>query len=268
MSDVDKYLNKITCIDALELLADLPDDSVDMVLCDLPYGITAAFYDSIIPLEPIWIELKRIVKPKSAIVLTSSQPFTSRLVSSNYEMFRYEWIWEKNIATGYLNAKKRPLSAHESVLVFGIKTPNYYPVMEKGKPYTGISGGGSELYNKHNKYLSVNNSRRYPKSVRRISHDRSNPNNQGHYHPNQKPLKLFEYLIKTYTQEGEIVLDMTCGSGTTAHAAMNLGRHFICGDYHQPYVDIARDRLQRANPYIATVNKDGSKQLSLFEELE
>jgi site-specific DNA-methyltransferase (adenine-specific) len=267
-------LNKIHLMDAMELLELIPDDSIDMVLCDLPYGVTQAFYDFVIPVVPMWKELLRIIKTNSAIVLTASQPFSSLLVTSNLAYFRHEWICRKRRKTNFLNAKKMPLTGHEVALVFSDGMPNYYPQMRKGNIHE--SGAkyhrGSILYGSFENNFYLRDSY-YPDTVIEFGHDPelsityAHKKDKAKTHPNQKPLKLFEYLIKTYTLEGEIVLDMTCGSGTTAHAAMNLGRQFICGDSDEGYVEIARNRIQNANPYISSTMADGSKQLSLFEEL-
>jgi len=229
-------------------------------------GITNCNWDTVIPIEPMWVELKRIVKSRAAIVLTATQPFTSRLVSSNYEMFRYEWIWEKNVGIGFLNSKHEPMRWHENILVFANKRSLYYPQKRRGKGFrVDVKGVKTKIYGKQKNVFSINNGDNYfPKSIIHFG----NENGKGKLHPTQKPLKLFEYLIKTYTLEGQIVLDMTCGSGTTALAAQNLGRQFICGDITLEYVEIARKRLQDADPYQATIHADGSKQLSLFEGLE
>ena len=257
---MDNLLNKIHHMDCMELLSAIPGASIDMVLCDLPYGVTACKWDTIIPIEPMWEQLKRIVKPRSAIVLTATQPFSSRLVSSNYEMFRYSAVWNKSIPTGFLDANKKLMPVHEDVLVFGIKRPSYYPIMGEGEKYTKANAK-AKVYSDFKLIDSVNHGTRYPTTLINIS----NANRAIKQHPTQKPVALFEYLIKTYTLENEIVLDMTCGSGTTAIASRNLNRQFICGDYHLPYVELARTRLQNTDPYQATINKDGSKQLSLFE---
>lgn len=265
-------LNKVHCIDAMELLAKIPDSSIDMVLCDLPYGVTACKWDTVIPIEQMWKELKRVVKPRAAIVLTATQPFASRLVSSNYEMFRYEWVWQKEVGTNFLNAKKEPMRETESVLVFADSYTKYYPVLidRKDKKRVKYSYKGKVAASGQHPYGAVNFEKtpanyfdtnlRYPSNIIKF-------NRETGLHATQKPVKLFEYLIKTYTQEGEIVLDMTVGSGTTAVAAMNTGRQFIVGDYLQEYVDIARTRLQNTNPFVHSINKDGTKQLSLFETL-
>lgn len=256
-------LNTIYCMDIFELCAQVDDASVDMILADLPYGTTACSWDTIIPLEPMWEAFKRIIKPRGAIVLTASQPFTSHLISSNYEMFRHEWIWEKTLATGYLNASIAPLKAHENILVFSLSRALYLPQMESGKPYVATSGnvGGYVKDKTVGGYNTINSGFRFPRSVLRFNSE-TNP-----IHPTQKPVALFEYLIRTYTQENELVFDPTCGSGTTAIAARNTNRHFICGDFTPEYVDLAKQRLQSTDPYLSTELKNGLTQMSLFENL-
>jgi len=229
--------------DCLELMKDIPDGSVDMILADLPYGITACKWDTIIPFEPLWEQYKRIIKPNGAIVLTASQPFTSALVMSNPKMFKYEWIWDKHMATGFLDAKKRPLKVHENILVFYKKLPKYNPIFTQGSPYTRpkptklFQGYGQDL-----KQVETTNAsgKRYPKTIIDIS----NAKQKGKIHPTQKPLALFEYLIKTYTNEGDLVLDNVAGSGTTGVACQNLNRDFILIEKEPEYVEIIKQRLE------------------------
>jgi site-specific DNA-methyltransferase (adenine-specific) len=258
---VDDFVNRVFCMDALALLALLPDSSIDMVLCDLPYGVTACAWDSIIPIEPMWEHLKRVVKQRAAIVLTATQPFTSMLVSSNYAMFRYEWIWQKTNSGDFMTAKIMPRKHHENILVFGVKTPNYRPIMERGEPYTDKPRKRSHnVIDSRIPNLGIRNiGERFPSSIQEFSNGNNNT-----VHPTQKPVALFEYLIKTYTLENEIILDMTCGSGTTAIAARKTGRRFICGDNSPEYVALAQQRLQTTDPYQDSVLPDGTKQLSLF----
>lgn len=252
-------LDVIHHTDLLTLCSALPSQSVDMILCDLPYGTTACHWDSIIPLEPMWQQFKRVIKPRGAIVLTASQPFTTRLIASNYEMFKYEWIWEKGSATNFLNAWLMPLKAHENILVFSHGTTanksnrlmNYYPQKDYSKggwkkiqrtdPRTGAWDMGNRTPMPVNTIRE--NDGRLPRSVFRVREDSDYQN----VHPTQKPVALLEYLIRTYTQLGEVVLDPCIGSGTTAVAARQTGRHFIGGDITLEYVDIARARL--AKPY-------------------
>lgn len=235
-------LNQVYQMDCFDLMAQCDDQSVDMILADFPYGTTACAWDSIIPFEPLWAAFKRVIKPRGAIVLTASQPFTSALIMSNPAWFRHEWIWEKPAGTGYLNANRGPMKNHESVLVFGSGQVPYYPQKETGEPYRATSGavGGFVRDKSVGGYLTENTGERFPKTVLKYDGEMG-------LHPTQKPLPLWVYLLRTYTRPGELVLDPTCGSGTTAIAARNEGRHFICGDSDPGYVQIARDRL--AQPY-------------------
>jgi len=228
--------------DCLELMKDIPDGSVDMILTDPPYGTTACKWDSVIPFEPMWEQLKRIIKPNGAIVLTASQPFTSALVMSNPKMFRYEWVWEKSRCSNPYVAKFQPLKVHENVLVFG-NAKNYFPQKTEGAKYTisKKSGGrvAGDIKTNNNSFTGKTSSGRYPRSVQRIS----NPSLSVGLHPTQKPVSLMEYLIKTYTNEGETVLDFTMGSGTTGVACKNLGRSFIGIEKDAGYFEIAKQRL-------------------------
>jgi len=229
--------------DCLERMKEIPDGSVDMVLTDPPYGTTACKWDSVIPLEPMWEQLKRVIKPTGAIVMTASQPFTSVLVSSNIKMFKYDWVWEKPKATGHLNSKKRPMVAHESVLVFYSKQCIYHPQKVKGDAYgtanrKEYSGG---VYAKAGGHREGNpEGMRYPRSSQLFS----TPHHP--QHPTQKPVELMEYLIKTYTNENETVLDFTMGSGTTGVACKNLGRKFIGIEMDEAYFNIAKERINNA----------------------
>ena len=231
--------------DCLELMKDIPDKSVDMILCDLPYGTTTCKWDIIIPFEPLWEQYNRIIKDNGAIVLTASQPFSSALVMSNPKMFRYEWVWDKRMATGFLNAKKIPLKVHENILVFYKKLPTYNPIFTNGKPYTRpeptklFDGYRQDLL----KVATTNVSeKRYPKTIIDIS----NANQKGKVHPTQKPVALFEYLIKTYTNEGETVLDNCMGSGTTGVACLKTNRNFIGMELDDKYFEIAKQRISDA----------------------
>jgi len=226
--------------DCLEKMKDIPDGSIDMILCDLPYGTTACKWDTIIPFEPLWEQYKRIIKDNGAIVLTASQPFTSALVMSNVKMFKYEWIWEKSLSGSPALCRKTPMKVHENVLVFGGK--NYNPQMTKGtKRKKGISGSSIE----GQKFISsgINNGEinddYYPRSVQYFS----NADRKNKVHPTQKPVALFEYLIKTYTNEGDLVLDNCMGSGTTGVACKNLNRNFIGIELDPEYFKIAEKRI-------------------------
>ncbi len=220
--------------DCLELMKNVPDQSVDMILCDLPYGTTQNKWDSVIPFEPMWAQYKRICK--GAIVLTSTQPFTSALVASNSRDFRYEMVWEKSSVTGHLNAHRRPMRVHEDVLVFSDFAPPYYP--QGLKPYgktkkRGTNGPNFKKSGTEN-YQEFTN---YPRSIIRIAND-SKP-----VHPTQKPVALMEYLIRTYTNEGETVMDNCMGSGTTGVACVNTGRKFIGMEQDAKYFEIAQNRI-------------------------
>jgi len=220
--------------DCLELMKNVPDQSVDMILCDLPYGTTQNKWDSVIPFEPMWAQYKRICK--GAIVLTSTQPFTSALVASNSRDFRYEMVWEKSSVTGHLNAHRRPMRVHEDVLVFSDFAPPYYPqglkpygkTKKRGNNGTNFGKSGTENYQEFTNY---------PRSIIRIAND-SKP-----VHPTQKPVALMEYLIRTYTNEGETVMDNCMGSGTTGVACVNTGRKFIGMEQDAKYFEIAQNRI-------------------------
>ena len=233
----------IQCVDAIEFLKQIRDKSVNMILCDLPYGITACKWDTIIPFEPLWEQYKRIIKDNGTIVLTASQPFTTELINSNKEWFKYEWIWAKSRVVGFLNAKRQPLRTHENVLVFYDKQPTYNPQgITKSKIHRNkISSTKPSVYNEINRKAYDREYDNYPRSVIHIP----NPNNYT-WHPTQKPLELFKYLIKTYTNEGDMVVDNCVGSGTTAVACKILKRKFMCCDNNQEYVDKANERLSKA----------------------
>ena len=221
-------MHKLILGDCLEQMRNIPDHSIDMVLADPPYGTTACKWDSIIPLEPMWEQLKRIIKPNGAIVMTAQTPFDKVLGSSNLEMLRYEWVWEKTSATGHLNAKRAPMKSHENVLVFYEKQPTYNPQKTSGhkrKVASKVNRADkqSECYGKQKGVTDYDSTERYPRSVITFASDKQHSN----LHTTQKPVALMEYLIKTYTNEGETVLDFTMGSGTTGIAAANTGRDFI-----------------------------------------
>ena len=230
----EEMLNKVICGDCLEVMKDIPDKSVDMILADLPYGTTACKWDTIIPFEPLWEQYKRIIKDNGAIVLTASQPFTSALITSNLKMFKYEWIWEKEQGVNFLLSKKVPLKVHENILVFGGNI--YFPQMEKGKPYLSGKGNSGDVTKNVIKIQTKNEGTRYPRSVIKI-------NREVGLHPTQKPVALFEYLIKTYTNEGDIVLDNVAGSGTTGVACKNTNRNYILIEKEPEYIDIINKRL-------------------------
>lgn len=230
-------LNRIYQMNCLEGMKLIPDKSVDMILCDLPYGVTARnSWDSVIPFDELWKQYERIIKDNGAIVLTASQPFTSALVMSNPTLFKYEWIWKKNNATGHLNAKRMPMREHESVIVFYKKQPTYNP--QGIVAYNKITRRGSNGTNyNESKKENLQEYTNYPRTIQEFSYDRDK------FHPTQKPLALFEYLLKTYTNENDIVLDNCMGSGTTAVAATKNKRKFIGFEMESKYIEIANKRL-------------------------
>ncbi|MDD2402794.1 MAG: site-specific DNA-methyltransferase, partial [Clostridia bacterium] len=222
---------------------------IDMILCDLPYGTTACKWDTIIPFEPLWEQYKRIIKDNGAIVLFGSQPFTSALVMSNIKMFKYEWIWDKGVSGSFANARYLPLKTHENICVFSIKKHNYFPQMtlrDKVARIGGVrsgsmQGGRAIIYNESKLSDKKTYTHAFPKSVQYIS-PRADKNRG--LHPTQKPVALMEYLIKTYTNEGEIVLDNCAGSGTTGVACINTSRNYILIEKEEEYVNIINKRLE------------------------
>lgn len=233
--------------DCLELMKAIPDKSIDMVLCDLPSKSTSCAWDKIIPLDKLWEQYKRIIKNNGAIVLTASQPFAAMLIESNRKLFRHEWIWEKSKASNFVLAKIQPLKAHETVLVFGKGKVNYFPQKTQGEPYYR-----GTIEDRHDNPEVSNNIQNYHSHVRKSEDGMRLPRsvqyfgtaeNDGKFHPTQKPLKLFEYLIKTYTQEGELVLDNCAGGFTTAAACDNTKRKWICMEKEPDFCSIGRKRI-------------------------
>ena len=251
---MDLPINQIIHGDCLEVMPLLPDKSIDMILCDLPYGTTACKWDTIIPFDLLWEQYERIIKDSGAIVLTASQPFTSALIMSNPKLYRHSWIWNKKFAGNFANAKIQPMKIHEDILVFGKSKVNYYPVMidrKKAIKGGGMTASGTTNYGINNQFkaLKKNYDKKYPVSVL----DFPRILGKGNVHPTQKPVALFEYLIKTYTQPREIVLDNCIGSGTTAIAALNTGRFFIGIEKEEKYVEIARKRIAEHTQQISIV---------------
>ena len=227
--------------DCLELMKNIPDKSIDMILCDLPYNVTACSWDIIIPFDKLWEQYNRITKNNSPILFTATQPFSSMVVMSNIKKFKYEWIWRKNQGTNPMLAKKQPLRNHESILVFYDKSPVYNPQMWQSTPYKGFKTKNDktigEVYSKaKSEHRDNPDGTRYPLTVQEFKMDKG-------LHPTQKPITLCEYLIKTYTNYGGIVLDPTMGSGTTCLAAKNLNRQFIGIEKEEKYYNIAKERL-------------------------
>ena len=243
MSDIKSENSWLMHGDCLERMKEIQSGSVDMVLTDPPYGTTACKWDSIIPLEPMWEQLKRIIKPNGAIVLFGSQPFTSSLIMSNPKMFKYEQIWDKNKGTQPQLANIQPMKSHENILVFGKGKINYYPQKTKGDPYTRDN---KQNHTEHSlskglkPIKQVNPGFRFPKTVLMYPRDFSA---QSRLHPTQKPVALMEYLIKTYTNENETVLGFTMGSGTTGVACKNTNRKFIGIELNDKYFEISKNRI-------------------------
>lgn len=228
--------------DCLEGMRRLPDRSIDMILTDPPYEKTACKWDKIIPLEPLWKQLKRIIKPNGAIVLMASQPFTTVLIASNMKMFRHQWVWNKNNSAGFATVKIRPFIICEDVLVFGKNKVNYYPQMERrGKPRNKRGYSISDNYGIIPTRTNKRNNLYYPKNLLNFP----NASQKGKVHPTQKPVALMEYLIKTYTNESNTVLDFAMGSGTTAVACKRLSRHYIGFEINKEYCDISKKRLSK-----------------------
>ena len=228
--------------DCLDLMCNIPDKSVDMILCDLPYGTTKNKWDSTINLELLWRQYKRIIKQNGCIALFAQTPFDKVLGASNLEMLKYEWIWEKAYATGFLNAKKMPLKKHENVLIFYNKLPTYNPqgliynpkIQKRGGSSFGTNYGKAEIQN----YAEFEN---YPTDILQYKHDKDK------LHPTQKPVPLLEYLIKTYTDENDVVLDNCMGSGSTGVACVNTNRNFIGIELDNTYFEIAKKRIEEVS---------------------
>lgn len=239
-------INKVHLGDCLELMKEIPDKSIDSVICDLPYGTTVCKWDSVIPFEPLWEQYKRVVKDNGAIVLFGGQPFTSTMITSNVRMFKYSWVWVKENGTGFINAHHQPLRIFEDICIFSksdavpaaINKMAYYPQGLVAYDKITKRGRGGEAYVqktiKNENYQKYTN---YPTNVLYFSRDSKK------IHPTQKPIALLEYLIKTYTNEGELVLDNCIGSGSTAIAAINTGRNFIGIEKDENYFNITNNRI-------------------------
>ena len=235
-------LYKGECLEQMKLI---PSGSIDAIITDPPYGTTQCKWDSVIPFKPMWEQLSRIIKPNGAILLFGSEPFSSALRMSNIKNYKYDWVWEKSKATNFLNAKKQPLRAKENILVFYKKQPTYNPQMTKGKSYNkGIRKKQTkdDVYGSFNQTEVKSEGNRYPRDVLYFKTAETEGKT---FHKTQKPVKLMEYLIKTYTNENETVLDFTMGSGTTGVACKNLGRDFIGIEMDDKYFDIAKKRIEK-----------------------
>jgi len=234
--------------DCLELLKNIPDGSIDAVISDFPYGLTECEWDSIIPLEPMWKQLERIIKSNGAVVLTSCQPFTTTLINSNMRWFRYDLVWTKSQGTGFYNANRMPLRAHEDILVFYNKLPTYNPQKTEGAPYTQKRGSASDIYKGKDLGVTINKTgQRYPLSWRIFKRDKER------VHPTQKPVALMEYLINTYTNPDDTVVDPCIGSGTTGVACVNTCRSFIGMEIDKEYFNIAKKRIAEAQMQVRLI---------------
>ena len=231
--------------DCLELLKDVPADSVDLICADMPYGTTQCAWDTPIDLNTLWPLLERVAKDNAAIILFAQTPFDKVLGASNLSMLRHEWIWEKPLATGFFNAKLMPLKAHENILVFYKKLPTYNPQMTHGhkRKVSGRKAINSEVYGKPVRKTNYDSTSRYPRSVQVFSHGK-----QKKLHPTQKPLELLEYILRTYSNEGDHVLDFSMGSGTTGVASINLGRRFTGMELELKYFQVSRQRIASVTP--------------------
>jgi site-specific DNA-methyltransferase (adenine-specific) len=237
-------INKTYLGDCLELMPKYVDDkSIDMIFCDLPYGTTDCKWDTIIPFDELWKEYNRVIKDNGAIVLFGAEPFSSLLRCSNLKMYKYDWVWDKvNKKVGYGNCKRQPLRSVENISVFYKKQCTYNPIMGTGKPYKSKSGGNTKIYEKGGlkSIITDNKGTRYPHSIISI---KGNLKKEMGLHPTQKPLALIEYMIKTYTNECDLILDNCAGSGTTGLGAKNLNRNYIMMEQDPKYFEIAKARV-------------------------
>jgi site-specific DNA-methyltransferase (adenine-specific) len=240
--------------DYLEIMQELPDGSIDMVLCDPPYGTTACAWDSVIDFPKLWAQLNRVVKPTGAIVLFGSEPFSSVCRMSNIKRYKYDWLWDKKSAGNFMVAKYQPLKTFENIMVFG-ENINYYPQLQSGfenrvneaarpKKSDFLSGIKSGMFFQTEK--NKKGDERYPKAIIELSKQATECRNAESYHPTQKPVELLEYLIKTYTRRGETVLDFTMGSGSTGVACVNIEREFVGIELDKRFYDIAKKRIEAA----------------------
>ena len=260
--------------DCLEEMKKIPDKSVDMILCDLPYGTSACSWDSVIPFNELWQQYERVIKDNGAIILFGQEPFSSLLRASNLKLYKYDWVWEKPSGANFLNLKYQPSKIHENIMVFGKGATsyskntnmNYNPQMEEGTPYKCTSGQQKNDYNNSTvrspikQTTTENNGTRYPKSILKFNRDKDK------LHPTQKPVALLEYLIKTYSNEGDTVLDNTMGSGSTGVAAVNTNRNFIGIEMNEEYFNIASNRIEEAlkSKYLIKKEKTNDKTNGLF----
>ena len=255
---MDKDFNGISLMqgECLEKMKEIENKSIDMILCDLPYNTTGMKWDKLIPAKYLWEQYERIIKDNGAIVLFSQQPFTTYLINSNIKLWKYNWIWIKEMGTNFMNANYCPLKVTEDICVFG-KSPiaftkegrrmNYHPIKTKGRPYICKNGNKQDEHyailhsnNKVSGHITINDGDRFPTNILKFNRDKNK------FHPTQKPVALLEYLIKTYTNEGETVLDNTMGSGSTGVACVNTNRKFVGIEMDENYFNIARNRIDEA----------------------
>lgn len=233
---------KLYHADCFEIFPEIPTGSVDAIICDLPYGTTHCTWDSVLPLNALWEAYKRIIKPTGAILLFGSEPFSSMLRMSNLAWFKYDWIWDKVQASGFLNAKKQPMRVHETISVFYKKQCTYNPIMTTGhqrKVSNRSKGKFSDVYNATQQETTYDSTERYPRSIQVFAKDTQTQA----LHPTQKPEALLEYLVLTYTNDNDLVLDNCMGSGTTGAACKTLGRNFIGIEKDPKYFEVARQRI-------------------------
>lgn len=274
--NIEEFINNVYEGDCLEIMKQLPDNSIDMVLCDLPYGTTQNKWDSVIPLDELWKQYRRVVKDNGAIVLTSQGMFTAELMLSNPSMFKYKWVWEKSKSTNFLNAKKQPLRKHEDVCVFYKKQPIYHPQMIEGEPYDkGVRK--NQLSGSYGDFLPVHvqsDGKRYPTD---IIYFKTAESEGKVYHPTQKPIELGRYFVRTYTEPGAVVLDNTSGSGSFLVAALLEGRNFIGIEKNEDvalfkkedidYIEVTKQRLLHALETIAKDKKETLMNVNLLKDM-
>lgn len=273
---IEEFINNVYEGDCLEIMKQLPDNSIDMVLCDLPYGTTQNKWDSVIPLDELWKQYRRVVKDNGAIVLTSQGMFTAELMLSNPSMFKYKWVWEKSKSTNFLNAKKQPLRKHEDVCVFYKKQPVYHPQMIEGEPYDkGVRK--NQLSGSYGDFLPVrvqSDGKRYPTD---IIYFKTAESEGKVYHPTQKPVELGRYFVRTYTEPGAVVLDNTSGSGSFLVAALLEGRNFIGIEKNEDvalfkkedidYIEVTKQRLLHALETMAKDKKATLMNVNLLKNM-
>lgn len=273
MKKIENFINKVVEGDCLKIMKNIPDKSIDMILCDLPYGTTQNKWDSVIPLDKLWAQYNRIIKDNGAIVLTSNGIFTAQLILSQPKIYKYKWVWEKSKATNFLNAKKQPLRKHEDVCVFYKKQPVYNPQMTEGEAYNK-GRRKNQLTGSYGDFSSVkvkSDGKRYPTDIVYFKTAES----EGEvYHPTQKPVELGRYMIKTYTKAGDIVLDNTCGSGSFLVATVKEGRNFIgieknehteqFKDIKMNFIDISNQRITLAYDELDDTIRNSIMKINLF----